>query len=891
MKTLAQSLIIFASLLLGLFFTPLAQAGLVAQTITFSLPITVIGFNQHSYVISPAPTASSGLAVTLTSTTPSICTVTGTTVNFVNIGTCTIAANQGGNLFVYAAAPQVTRSFNILGVDNPVFPQPADQSLSSAPVTVQAYSIYGLSFSYASLTPSTCYVNGNLVFMMSVGTCTVQASHPQTATVMAASVQTSFNITASVSSANTATPMTAAGANFSCSLNADGAVSCWGANNSGQLGNGSTIASSTPVAVAGLMNGVSAISLGSGHACALLNSGTVRCWGNNAAGQLGNGSFINSALPVTVSGLSGVTAISAGKNGSHTCAIASGAATCWGQNSDGQLGNNTTTNANTPVAVSGLSSGVVAISAGGKHSCAVTTGGVTQCWGNNDYGQLGNNNAGTPSYVPVATNTLTSGVQSISAGYDFNCALKNDGSVYCWGSNGLGQSALGNTPAASIPTLTPLHSGIVAIASGGGFACALNNLGAVQCWGNNDAGQLGNGSNISSTLPTATTLNAGVTQLSAGSGHACAVMLTGHVNCWGGNPQGGLGNGNSTASNAPNLVLGNAGRGSLNLNAVTPTVASQANALHTCALSSTGNVQCWGYNFYGQLGNGNISNTPLPVTVKDASGTGSLSNIVALTAGNVHTCALTSTGNVQCWGYNSSGQLGNGNTSNTPLPVTVKDASGSTPLAIAGSGSLSQSITFPALSFTSLDMTNAATPIANLPTASSGLPVTLSSLTPTVCTVTSNSVTPVTPGVCTLAANQAGSAVYASAPQVTRSFNVFLANDLITLGSIADQPLSSTPISLSAYAASGLTLTTSSLTPSVCAVAGSSVNLLATGLCTLQASHAANGVYAAISAQTSFNITPPVQVVADGDAPLPAWMLWLLGSGLMGAMFRKRATP
>ncbi len=273
----------------------------------------------------------------------------------------------------------------------------------------------------------------------------------------------------------------ASGAYFSCAI-VDGGAQCWGDNEVGQLGNGSTANSSVPVQVVGLEAGVQSIAASNAdHVCALVDGG-ILCWGNNANGQLGNGATTNSAAPVQVQGLpSGVEAITVGTH--HSCALANGRAWCWGMNYYGQLGGSS---GDSPVPVQVLDAariplaGVQAIAGGGFHTCAVVNGGAW-CWGSNGpvsspavYGALGDDyNSGSQSSYPVPVQGLASGVQSIVAGFYFSCALALSGvgqsGVWCWGDNRAGQlgaACTGTYCLAPVPLIG--LSGVVEIDRGRG---------------------------------------------------------------------------------------------------------------------------------------------------------------------------------------------------------------------------------------------------------------------------------------------------------------------------------------------------------------------------------------------------------------------------------------
>ena len=305
----------------------------------------------------------------------------------------------------------------------------------------------------------------------------------------------------------------------------------------------------------------SQITIGYAHTCALTAEGKAYCWGLNSQGRLGNNSTTNSRIPVAVQMPAGVSFQSIAAGYAHTCALTNeGKAYCWGLNSQGQLGNNSTTNSSTPVAVQ-MPAGVSfkSIAAGYYHTCALTNEGKAYCWGKNQYGQLGNNST-TNSSTPVAVQ-MPAGVarfQSIAIGYAHTCALTNEGKAYCWGWNNKGQLGNNSTTNSSTPVAVQMPAGVSfqSIPVGIGHTCALTNEGKAYCWGWNNKGQLGNNSTTSSSTPVAVQMPAGVSfqSIAAVYYHTCALTNEGKAYCWGLNEYGQLGNNSTTDSSIPLAV-------------------------------------------------------------------------------------------------------------------------------------------------------------------------------------------------------------------------------------------------------------------------------------------------------------------------------------------------
>ena len=450
----------------------------------------------------------------------------------------------------------------------------------------------------------------------------------------------------------------AGGTGFTCALTSGGGVMCWGQNNSGQIGDGTTTNRPTPTPVSGLSSGVLAVATGQSHACALTSGGAVLCWGANFAGQLGDGTTTIGLTPTPVTGLaSGVLAISAGNY--HMCAVTSaGAAKCWGATPLANSGTGRRRTGWTPAPVSGLSSSVLVDRGGlqpyvrrdGGRECEMLglqrrrptrrrdddepvdadagerpgerrdghrgklqpyvrrerRAGPRHAGATTVYGQLGDGTT-TNRLTQTPVSGLGSGVLSIAADYVLSCAVTTGGAAACWGYNYHGQLGDGTMTNRSTPTpVGGLSSGVSSIAAGQNHACAVTTGGDVKCWGSNASGELGDGTTLERLTPTpVSSLGSGVASIVAGGNHACTVTTGGAARCWGFNTYGQLGDGTTTTRLVPTPVIG--------LGSDVTAIAVGSN--HTCALTTGGAVRCWGYNSYGQLGDGTTTNRSTPTQV------------------------------------------------------------------------------------------------------------------------------------------------------------------------------------------------------------------------------------------------------------------------------------
>jgi alpha-tubulin suppressor-like RCC1 family protein len=483
----------------------------------------------------------------------------------------------------------------------------------------------------------------------------------------------------------------AAGDDHTCAIDQDLTVKCWGSDAFGQLGDGpaSSVDRAAPVTVSGITDAI-ALAAGGRSTCALQATGTLSCWGDDAAGQLGDGTVASPAVnpaPVAVSGLLGVSSVIVGD--AHACATVAGTLSCWGDDSSGQLGDGTVAApASDPVpeAVTGLGA-VSSATAGDDHTCAID-GVALACWGDDSSGQLGDGTIGSPASEPTPAAVVGVGpvsgpgrVTGVSAGGAHTCVSEDPAITKCWGSDLSGQLGDG-TAAAPAATATPAVTDIqrARVTTGDAHTCVFEPK-KLECFGDDASGQLGDGvvgypiaDAVPATVPGFTNPKSAkvalaATDLSHGADHRCVIEVGGALRCWGSDYTGQLGDG-TLQSPAVSLVPSIVPGASGSLDVA-------AGGGHTCAVLPGGTVRCWGYDSVGQVGDGDAGLPDVVLTPVTVDG---LSGAIAVTAGDRHSCALVVGGSVRCWGYDGDGQIGDGvittpaaNSSAVPV-VGVSDA-------------------------------------------------------------------------------------------------------------------------------------------------------------------------------------------------------------------------
>mgnify|MGYP003582227952 CR=1 FL=1 len=488
--------------------------------------------------------------------------------------------------------------------------------------------------------------------------------------------------------ANATVQQITAGANHTCAIASDDKAYCWGLNTNGQLGDTTTAQKPIPTLVAQgstpALSTIVQISAGTSHTCAIASDSKAYCWGLNTNGQLGDNTVVQKTTPALVvqgnTPLNSVfSQISAG--GSHTCGIVSDSkAYCWGLNTNGQLGDTTTAQKNAPtVVVQGgtpLNSTILQISAGTSSTCAVASDNKSYCWGLNTNGQLGDNTTAqklVPTAVSQGATPLAATILQVTSGAAHTCEIASDRNVYCWG------DVFGASPSL-VPGATPATYATNAITGqqislGESYSCSIASDNKAYCWGFNGSGQLGDGTTTTRTAPVAVAqgafpIGSTILQITGGGNQACAIASDLKAYCWGGNAYGQLGNGTTTASSLPVAVS----PGAIPAGVGIKQIAAGGNAListhHTCALGSNGKVYCWGRNASGQLGDTTTANSSVPVAVAPGVIPAGMA-IRQISVGANHTCAISMENKAYCWGANGSGQLGDTTTSQRTSPVLV----------------------------------------------------------------------------------------------------------------------------------------------------------------------------------------------------------------------------
>jgi alpha-tubulin suppressor-like RCC1 family protein len=461
------------------------------------------------------------------------------------------------------------------------------------------------------------------------------------------------------------------GADHQCVIVAGGEVRCWGSDTRGQVGDGDDngAAEPLPTPVVGIGSGplsATQISSGAYFSCALLSSGEPRCWGFGTSGQLGTGHPVmgNETSPVPMGHGRAVVDVRVG-NGTACATLDTGAAYCWGADAAGQVGDGSDDQATeyAPAAVAlldGLQARALEVHTSGDTACALLTTGAVMCWGSDATGVLGDGDNGQSSQsAPVQVVGIDGLSQraiqlTLGVGGGHACALLDTGAVHCWGAHDFGQVGTGvvgeQTYFEPVPVVGLDGSGdrAVRVAAAWRHTCAVLESGEVRCWGSNTGGQLGQAVSFTPE-PTPLTVtgldgvSASAVDVAVGRFHSCAVLVSGAARCWGAVPGGQAGD---------VAALDGTGDGVVSLG---------GGSDQACAVTSAGDAFCWGTNSWGGLGTGDanhaVRQAPAPVVGLSAA----MNPALRVSVGQLTSCAIAEAPVLQCWGRDTSGQLGDGN--------------------------------------------------------------------------------------------------------------------------------------------------------------------------------------------------------------------------------------
>ncbi|UYL07458.1 hypothetical protein B9G69_010420 [Bdellovibrio sp. SKB1291214] len=477
---------------------------------------------------------------------------------------------------------------------------------------------------------------------------------------------TKFKDTAVTVASGTSFKSVAVGLDHSCAVTTGGDLYCWGRNANNQLGDNTTTQRTSPVLVD---SGVaySMVSAGESHSCGITSTNKLRCWGLGDMGQIGQGTTANQAVPLEIDGTNSYQFVAAGSK--TTCAITTAnKLRCWGRNTYNNLGDGTTTNASTPIAIDAAAD-YSFVSVGSHHTCGLLTSGGLRCWGDNTFGQIGDSsntartipvdvNSGT-TYLSVAVNDETTG----TSGRGVTCAVTSANVLQCWGNNSVYQLADGTTTNRNAPVTADSGTSYSKAYTAGVRACGVTTAGALKCWGNLNYDSTRNlvlfGAGLGNVYATYASFTeqlkgwtfssiAWGTSSSDGTNQTCGIQSN-KLYCWG--SQSVFGDKTTTAVRRPGPVL-------IDPDTNYSKLANRHDSMSNCAITTTGDLKCWGQNnnhvFGSAVANG--AYVYVPTSVDPGVQYSEVS-----TSGN-STCGVTTAGVLRCVGYNGWGNLGDGTT-------------------------------------------------------------------------------------------------------------------------------------------------------------------------------------------------------------------------------------